>query len=59
MHLSAEGGITDDVPELTPVGAEEGGEKKGMSIDMTMKKDENTGKRYAVYYIAPAKEAKS
>ena len=33
--------------------------KKGMSIEMTMKKDENTGKRYAVYYIAPAKESKS
>lgn len=32
--------------------------KKGMAIEMTMKKDENTGKRYAVYYIAPAKEAK-
>ena len=34
MHLSAEGGITDDVPELTPVGEEEGGEKKGMSIGL-------------------------
>ena len=32
--------------------------KKGMAIEMTMKKDENTGKRYAVYYIAPAKESK-
>lgn len=31
--------------------------KKGMTIEMTMKKDENTGKRYAVYYIAPAKES--
>ena len=27
--------------------------KKGMPIDMKMKKDENTGKRYAVYSIAP------
>lgn len=27
--------------------------KKGMPIEMTMKKDENTGKRYAVYFIAP------
>ena len=25
---------------------------------ISMKKDENTGKRYAVYYIAPAKESK-
>lgn len=32
--------------------------KKGMAIEMTMRKDENTGKRYAVYYIAPAKESK-
>jgi hypothetical protein len=32
--------------------------KKGMDIEMTMRKDENTGKRYAVYYIAPAKESK-
>jgi hypothetical protein len=24
-----------------------------MAIEMTMRKDENTGKRYAVYYIAP------
>lgn len=27
--------------------------KKGMAIEMVMKKDENTGKRYAVYYISP------
>ena len=28
--------------------------KKGMPIDMKMKKDEQTGKRYAVYFVAPA-----
>lgn len=30
--------------------------KKGMAIEMTMKTDENTGKRYAVYYIAPGNQ---
>ena len=33
MHLSAEGGITDDVPELTTVSGDEG-EKKGMSVGL-------------------------
>ena len=28
--------------------------KKGLPIEMKMKKDENTGKHYAVYFIAPA-----
>lgn len=28
--------------------------KKGLPIEMQMKKDENTGKHYAVYFIAPA-----
>ena len=30
--------------------------KKGMAIEMTMKKDENTGKRYAVYFLSPGKQ---
>ena len=35
MRLSAEGGITDEVPELTPVGEDEG-EKKGMSVGLVV-----------------------
>lgn len=30
--------------------------KKGMPIEMRLKKDENTGKHYAVYFLSPGKQ---